>query len=97
MGDDNHRERKAGDDMEVQRRVRERPIERDEPNRPRETESGGGNGQGRREKPDPDPGSPHPATTERTARDRVFPDKRQDEGNPRDPMRDVESSGRGVR
>ena len=97
VSDDDHRERKAGNDVEVQRGVGERPIERNEPDGPRHTESGRRGREARSQDPDPDTGPSNPAATQRAACDRVLPDEREDEGHAGDAMRDVQDPGRGIR
>src|SRR5439155_24096480 len=75
---------RPGDHVKVQRGVRERSIERDESERPRETESGGHDRQGCTEEPDPHSGALNAAAPERSARDRVLPNEGNDERDTRD-------------
>ena len=53
VNDDERREREPGDHVKVERRVRERPIERHETRRPREAQPRCGDGQPRGREPDP--------------------------------------------
>ena len=96
MCHDERAERKAGDDVKVQRGVRERPIERDEPCRPGETEPRGNDGQAGGREPDPHARSTNTATVQRASCDRVLPDEGEDQSDTRHPMREVEDARGGV-
>src|SRR2546425_5713780 len=87
--DDERAEGETAHDVEVQRRVQERPVEGDDSRGPGQTKPR------RRERRHPgrethqDSGAADPTPAKRAARDRVLPDERQDKGYAGDAMSDV--------